>query len=190
MSPLVECLGLQLGKFWIPPFTLEKGELVGLVLNMGRFDELSSELVGLLSKRKSHPALIVHQPLTFVDYFRESFLRDKFWPTTVKEYIRSKGNKQNQIAEKIYEQPSIKPSTPIQRLPATTRKELSMYVSLSHSDKLVFDLRGIDPMGAVKIFEIVKQIVGGNGAAILLDNFDDPEAKQECTKYIQVELRE
>jgi len=190
MKTITECKGLAIGRFWIPPFALNEGELIGLVLYSGsHFYDLSMELVELLTGRKMHPALIAHQPLRFVEYFRESGLRDKLWPTTVKEYINTRGSKGNKIAEKIYDNEYIEPSTKVQQLAGTPRKHLSLYTTLSHTNKLVFDLVGVDPMGAMTIMEIVKEYISGNGAAILLDNFEDLEAQRRCTKYIKIEIR-
>ncbi len=96
MKTIAECKGLAIGRFWIPPFALNEGELIGLFLyNGSHFYDLSIELVELLTERKIHPALIVHQPLRFVEHFRESGLRDKFRPTGVEEYTNSKATKAN-----------------------------------------------------------------------------------------------
>ena len=89
----------------------------------------------------------------------------------------------------IYEFDSyIKPYTKINTLAGTPRKMLSLFATLSRTNKIVFDLLGQDPSGAEKILDIVYDYVNQGGAAILLDNFDDPDLKY--TKRIKLEISE
>ncbi len=50
----------------------------------------------------------------------------------------------------------------------------------------MFDIVGLDPLGAEKTIKFIKEYINKGGAAILLDNFEDSEPY--CTKYIKAEM--
>jgi hypothetical protein len=62
---------------------------------------------------------------------------------------------------------------------------LNVLCSLSWSDKIVFDLFGIDPLGAEMILVLVKEYIGPKGCAILIDGFDD--FKDSGLKYVKAQ---
>ena len=184
---IAECKGIQVGKFWIPPFKLDKGEVTGILLYGGsHFYDLERELINIFSGVIENQNFINYESLTYVENFRESRLRRIFYPTTVKEFIKFNG-RENEVSNKIYEIDFIKPKTKVNTLAGNPRRQLTLYTALSYTNKLIFDLVGQDPLGAQETFEIVKKHINNDGAAILLDNFDDMEAN--CTKYFRVEIK-
>jgi len=88
--------------------------------------------------------------------------------------------------DKMYEVDHIQPHTRISTLYGSPQKWLSLYSTLSHSSLVVFDLLGQDPVGVLKTYAIIKECIQPNGAAILLDNFDDPEAESQCSQYLRI----
>ncbi|GAB4043841.1 hypothetical protein [Spirosoma jeollabukense] len=186
---LLESKGIKINRFYVPPFTLSEGELVVLFLPSGdHYFDLLKNLASIFSGQIKHNNVVLHQPLSFVKHYEESALRRLFYPVTVGEYIKKNAKPINTIANRIYELDYITPKTKIISLAGTPRKLLSLYSTLSFTDNITFDLLGIDPTGATKVYEVVKNTVRKNGAAILLDNFDD--MKDDCTKFITLEVEE
>jgi hypothetical protein len=184
---IVHSTGFEIGKFFIPPFELREGELIGICLYGGsHFFDLKKELVALFMQKKTHPNLIVEQPFQFVERVRENAFRRMFWPTTVKDYLKAKGKKGSPLLDKMYEIDNIQPHTRISTIYGSPQKWLSLYSTLSNSNLVVFDLLGQDPVGVLKTYEIIKECIQPNGAAILLDNFDDPEAESQCSQYLRI----
>jgi hypothetical protein len=187
---IVHSTGFEIGKFFIPPFELREGELIGICLYGGsHFFDLEKELVALFTQKKTHPHLIVGQPFRFVERVRENAFRRVCWPTTVKDYLNAKGRKGSPLLDGIYEVDIIQPHTRISTIYGSLEKWLSLYSNLSHSNLVVFDLLGQDPVGVLKTYEIVKECIQPNGAAILLDNVDDPEAERQCSQYLRIGMK-
>jgi len=187
---IAKCKGLNIGKFRIPPFELNEGELIGIHLYHGQhFYDLEMELMTLFTGQKTNPELEVYQKLEFVERFKESKFRSTFFPMTVRQYLKSKGKPNSEELNRIYEiDDYIRPNTKVNTLAGNLTKWLSLFATLSKSNKIIFDVAGQDPLGAEKTLDIVNEYVEEGGAAILLDNFDD--SKTKCTKFIRVEIKE
>lgn len=185
---IAKCDGIQIGKFRIPPFELHEGEFISICLFGGaHFYDLEMEFVKLLTRQEDKPNLTMYHKMHFVERFQESTLKGFFSPITVEKYIRKYGKIGSKELKRIYEiNDYIKPNTKVNTLALNPRKWLSLFTTFSNSKNIVFDLTGQDPVGAERTIDIVNEYVSNGGAAILLDNFDDPEIK--CTKFIKVEV--
>lgn len=70
--------------------------------------------------------------------------------------------------------------------PSRKSKKTSIITNdLSWTNKIVFDLSGVDPIGAQTAFDLVKKQIGDTGTAVLIDYFDD--FKSECSRLIKFE---
>ena len=187
---IAKCSGFTIGKYKIPPFELNKGELVGIHLHSGaHFFDLEMELVNLFMAKKAVSELELNQKFEFVEYFRGHKWQNFFYPVTVNRYLKTHGNPKSKDLYKVYEiDDYINPKTKVISLAGTPRKLLSLFTALSKSHYIVFDLVGVDPSGAEKILDIVNDYVRKGKTAILLDNYDDYEPK--CTKFLRVEIVE
>lgn len=185
---IAQSTGFDIGRFGIPPFELNQGELLGICLYGGQhFFDLRMNLVALFTGRKTNPQLVMHQKLHFVEHFKESNFRSLFFPTTVKRYLASNGNLNEDVLKRLYElDKRVRPATKVKSLGGNPRKWLSLFATLSLSDKIIFDLSGQDPPGAEQTLEIVKQYVDRGGAAVLLENCEDSE--DSCKKFIRVQV--
>jgi hypothetical protein len=67
----------------------------------------------------------------------------------------------------------------VNALAGSPRKLLSLYATLSKTKNIVFDLVGVDPLGANDIYIIINETVNNGEAAMLLDNFD--VLRNNCT---------
>ena len=186
---IAKCDGLKIGKFLIPAFELNEGELVGLYLYNGtHLYDLEMELVEIFTGQKTHEGVKLNEPLMFVEHFKESKIRSLLFPTTVQKYLSYKERKNTEELERIYDIEYIKPNTRVITLAGNPRKWLSLFATLSHLDKIIFDLVGQDPVGAEKTLDYVREFTKRGGAAILLAHFDESEA--ECSKFYRVAIDE
>jgi len=121
--------------------------------------------------------LSVFHRFCFAERFEETkSIKSIFFPKTVSQYLGSNTDNSSPWIEKLYSLDRIKPKTKINTLPGNYRKWLEIFASFSKSDFVVFDTLGQDPLGVEQTFKYVREFVAQGGAAILLDNFDEPNS--------------
>ncbi|MCC9073724.1 hypothetical protein LNQ49_19265 [Flavobacterium sp. F-65] len=183
---IIENKGIKTDTFYIPPFNLEKGEVVVLYLhNCSESYDVEMLLKSIFCGTVKDENVIIHKKLKFVEHFKESNLRRYFCPITVGEYLRKNTDLNSSFSEKIFETNWITNKTKVNTLPGNPRKLLSLYATLSKTKNIVFDLVGQDPQGVEFAFEMVKEAVKNDGSAILFYHFDG--LKEHCSKYIELE---
>lgn len=183
---LIRNKGIKTDTYYIPPFDLNEGEIVVLNLFNGQhFYDTEMYLKDIFIGNTRNKNVVVNQKMTFVEHFIEPKIRRLFYPITVGEYLRKKSNLSSPYASKIYEIEWINEKTRINTLAGNLRRLLSLYVTLSKTKNIVFDVVGQDPKGAEEAYRIVKEVLNKGGSAILLDCFDD--MKNDCTKYVELQ---
>ncbi len=181
---MVRSAGFTVDNFFIPPFTIQQGEILIIDIDNGpHFVHLRDRLVSTFLNRESNNKIFVNEPFRLATPIVENAWQRFFIRLTVKEYIKNAGNPNSLLPNEIYDIAYIKPKTKIIELAGTSRKMLSVLCSLSWSDKIIFDLLGIDPMGAENIFTLVKKHIGQKGCAILIDGYDD--FKNSGSRYVK-----
>jgi hypothetical protein len=181
---MVHSAGFTVDNFFIPPFTVQQGEILIIDIDNGpHFVSLRDRLVNIFLKRESDGKVFVNEPFRFVSSIEETVWQRFFKRLTVKDYIENASSPDSSLPNEIYDIAHIKPKTKIIELAGTPRKILSVLCSLSWSDKIIFDLLGVDPLGAEKIFILVKNHIGPEGCAILIDGYDD--FKNSGSKYVK-----
>lgn len=184
---MVQSKGLTIDNFYIPPFTVDRGDIVIIELPNGpHFIEVLFKMVDVLTRRQDVPEVSVDADFKFVDHITETGWTRFFRPMTVGRFIKQHGNPANKIVDKVYDLCDVKPSTEIRRMPGNHRKILSMLNTLSWTNNLIFDLVGVDPTGGEKAYDLARENTRNGGTVILLDNYDD--FKNDCTRYIKYEL--
>lgn len=170
--------------FLIPAFTLSKGEIVIIRLPNGPLTyALQLALVKMLTGKTANDKVKITSPLTFVEHFKESRFKSRFFPMTIGAYHRRYADQANPVYKKIFETHWITSHTKVKTLAGNLRKKLALYTTLSHTNHIIFDLAGVDPQGAQDIFGYVKTIVNNGGSAILLNYWDG--FQNECTTFIK-----
>jgi hypothetical protein len=186
---MIQSNGLTIDKFYIPPFTVNKGEMVVIELPNGApFMEALFKFVDVLTRRVHVSNVIIDADFKFADHFVESRWLSFFRPMTIGRYIKRHANPADQNIGRIYDLCDVKPSTQIVRLPGTQRKLLSILTALSWTNNIIFDLMGVDPMGGMRAYSLAKEIVSNGGSVILLDNCD--EFKNDCSWYVKFQIVE
>lgn len=171
--------------FIVPAFQINEGEIVVIELPGGAlFQPLLSEIKNILTGAAAGNPVEINSEFGFVEHFKESFFNHYFSPTTIGSYHQKYANKCNLVYEKIYDTPGLTRQIKINTLAGNMRKKLALYTTLSWTNRLIFDLAGVDPKGGINIFGVVKQAIIPNGAAILIDHCD--EFKDQCTTFIKV----
>jgi hypothetical protein len=177
--------GIKTDKFIIPPFVLNEGEIIVIYLWGGaHYQALKTFLKDIFCGITAHENVEIVKPLRFAEHFYEPKFRRIFYPITIGEYLRKHANPQNPYSTKIYDT-NIHKKANVNQLQATTKKQLSIFSTLSHTNNIVFDLAGLDPNGANETYKIVKESVKNGGSAILIDWASD--MKDDCTHYIELE---
>ena len=185
---LIDFKGLKTESYDIPPFQINQGEIVLLHLYSGsHYYPLKSTLVDILTKKISNEQATIHQPFTFVAPFKEPALRKLCYPVTVEEYISKNAGPDKIIAHNIYSEGQITGNTRINTLSFLHRKLLSLYVTVSKTQFILFDLDGLCPQNADSMYNIVKDFVKTGVSAIHLDWND--EYKSDCSNYIELQWR-
>ncbi|NOS94564.1 MAG: hypothetical protein HOP30_21850 [Cyclobacteriaceae bacterium] len=184
---MIQSSGLTIDKFYIPPFTVDAGDIVVIELPDGQyFSEVLLKLVDILTSKNTHPSITVKTEFTFVKHIVETGWARFFRPMTVGRYIKIQGNPADGALNNIYEICDFKSTMPLNRIPRNQKMMLSMLTTLSWTKNIIFDFRGVDPVGAQTIYSLVKEKIHNGGTAILLDNYDD--FKNDCTKFIKYEM--
>jgi hypothetical protein len=183
--------GIQVGPFYIPPFTAHPGQIV-LVHFPNHPDFLSAtrQLANILINT-SGP--LTHEP---GDAFRrvdtpldmECDWRNRFYPTSVQRYIRRNGNPENDPSPRALSLTGVTPRTSVNQIPNGYRKLIALCTTLSWTNKIIFDLAGLGPPGGIAAFQLVKESIGTTGIAIFTDNYD--EFKGQCSQYIPVTFKD
>jgi len=182
----VRSTGIKIDNFYLGPFTLGKGDLAIIQLPNGPyFLGLLFKTVDILTGKEKNENVQLSTELRFVSHISENKWRSMFYPLTVAKYIEKHGNPESNLTKMIYEYEGIVQRTKICTLPGTSKKLLSVLTTLSWTDKIIFDLAGVDPIGAQKVFDIVKKQIGNTGMAVLIDYHYD--FKNDCTRFIKFE---
>ncbi len=184
---MVQTTGTTIDDFYIPPFTVDKGDILVVQLPSGPyFYGLHVRLVELLTGKTKNETVDLKDKFRFVEETKESRWKSFVYPMTVERYIKKYCRPDSDLPRRIYEFEGIKPTTRIVRMPGNHRKLLSLLTTFSWTDKIVFDLVGIDPTGGQQTFDLVKSQINNSGAAILIDSCD--EFKKDCSKFVKFEL--
>jgi hypothetical protein len=182
---LLECYGVQIDKFFLPPFEVKAGDFVLINLFDGwHHRDLSTAVVDVLTGRRSDANVKIHATFSFAARLEESKFRHHFNPVTVGEYLRKNANIDSPFYQKIYEYKYIHEKTKVQTLAGTPARKLSIYSILSKQQPIILSLTGIDPLGAKEIYDTVLAYSKTGNAVILLDWVD--EYKNEDSVYVEI----
>lgn len=184
---MVSSEGLTIDKFYIPPFTVDNGDIVIIELPNGPyFTEVLFQMVDILTRRQEVSDVTVKSDFKFVEHIVETGWTRFLRPMTVGRYIKGKGNLDDNTSNRIYGLCDLKSTTEIRRMPGNHRKLLSMLTTLSWTNNIIIDLLGVDPIGGDTAYNLAKENVSKGGTVILLDNCGD--FKSDCTKFIKYEM--
>ncbi|REG88757.1 hypothetical protein [Flavobacterium aquicola] len=162
--------------FLIPSFILNEGEIIILEIPNGvEFQKISSRLIEILTE--------ICSEIKYVEHFKENSFLNKLFPTTIGQYLK-KCNKNSTYTNKIYEIEWMKPEIKINSLAGSYRRLLSLYKTLTFTKSIIIDLLGVDPIGGIEIYKILKQNQKENGSTILFDSCN--EFEKDCTNFIRV----
>ncbi|OOV17038.1 hypothetical protein [Flavobacterium sp. LM4] len=183
---LIESKGIRTDQYFIPPFELREGDLVLIHLDCHVASSYVEEkLIAILAGKEKHKNVRINKPHTFVKHFRESRFKDRFFPATVGEYLSKNANLKSEFANKIYEIDWINKDIKIKTLAGNPRKLISLYSVLSKTNNIIFDLAAQDFEGIEHAAKIVKDEIGNNGSAVLIEQND--YLKKYSTKYIKIQ---
>lgn len=183
-SPLLKSAGIKVDGIYIPPFEIATADILLIELPGGPlFLNQLEKVTSILSDNASVNLSPLNPPFLFAPHFNESKWRSLLFPITVGEYLKKKSNPVSELSTLVFDTLRVEPRTRIVTLPGTSRKILSILTTLTWSNRIIFDLCGVDLIGSEKVFAIVKTLVGTNGAAILIDYTD--HFADRCTSVVK-----
>lgn len=161
--------------FLIPSFTLNKGEIIIIEIPNGlEFQKISLRLIEILTE--------ICSEIKYVEHFKENSFLNKLFPMTIGRYLKS-CDENSIYKNKIYEIEWIKPEIKINSIIGSKRRLLSLYKTLTFTKNIIIDLVGVDPIGGIEIYKILKQNQEENGSVILFDSCN--EFENDCTNFIR-----
>lgn len=161
--------------FLIPSFILNEGEIVIIEIPNGvEFQKISSRLIEILTE--------ICSEIKYVEHFKENSFLNKLFPVTIGGYLKG-CNESSIYKNKIYEIEWMKPQIKINSLAGSNRRLLSLYKTLTFSKNIILDLLGVDPIGGIEIYKILKQNQKESGSVILFDSCN--EFEKDCTNFIR-----
>jgi len=178
--------GVEFNNFYIPPFELRKGEIVGIDIHNDEYSfDIEMYLRNIFSGEILNKNVVVNKRLTFVKYAEESRFKWVYYPFTVEQYLKKYSDLNNYYSKKIYDVTWITKKTKINKLPGNPRKWLSLYCTLSKEKNIMLDVAGQDHEGIKTTIEIVKKETECGGSAIFFDHFK--AFKNDSTNYVRIE---
>lgn len=185
MSLIASCSGTKIGKYWIPPFEIHEGNLVGLFF-YGDYTviDLQNYLMNIFTGKKSCKGIVVQKPLHELSFYKATW-KDYFFPMTVKRFINAYIDKSLfDLNLGISESENLK----VKDLLPGQQKLLLLYKMLSQTNKIAFSLNGSDPVSLDLFLKHVRTFLDKRGGVyILMDHFD---YKEVCDKYYEVKMIE
>lgn len=189
MNPiLIECKGISTDIFSIEPFTLHKGEAIGIYTGNNDTHSTEQYLTAIFTRKAKHRDIIVYQDFTFVDYLWEPEWRRIFYPITVGEYLRKNADLNSPFSQKIYEYEWVNKKTKIHNLPGNPRKLLSLYSVLSKNENPIVDFAGQDKQGILFASKVIQEEINRGKSAILFDAHRNLENR--CDHYIEIKWKD
>jgi hypothetical protein len=173
-----------IGDFLVPSFSVKSGDIAIIQFPNGPyFYPHMMKMKDIFSGKTPNDKVEILSPFKYPEHIKERGLRNRLFPLTVGGHLVKNANKESPFYTKIYNDPYITPKTKIGTIPGNPRRKLAVYASLSWTNQIIFDLAGVDPMGGQEIYNTVKGVVEGGGAAILIDLCD--EFKNDCNVFVR-----
>ncbi|WP_295128053.1 hypothetical protein [uncultured Chitinophaga sp.] len=185
---LISFKGQQHGDVFIPPFTLQDGEIAVIRIPAGaRRQEMKKVCLDMLLS-VTDMAVRTEVPFTYVDEAQQSFMGRLLHPVSVKDYIRKYGSPANAVARQVYDtDENIFPNDRFNSLTPAGRKLVALYTALSWSHRMIIDLGELDKAGARQVYKVVKQYADIGGSAVVLVSDDDLQEK--ATHFVSVSVK-
>lgn len=180
MAGKIICQGMGINSLVIPPFTLETGQLLNIhwPLPKGHTREHTWEMI--LKKQRESSGIHVIEPVYRVIPFQVKSKR--VWKTSqkipVKQGILDVFNIPEVSVCRMLTKLHIVSDTLIDHLTSTEKSLIGIEVSRFFSNTFLFDTSGLDPLGIQKAYELVKEELRQEKAAIHLVY---PSPVKKCT---------
>jgi hypothetical protein len=173
-----------IGDFLVSSFSVKSGNIAIIQFPNGPyFYPHMMAMKDIFTGKTFKDGVDIASPFTYADHIKLTGFRNRFFPLTVGSYLEKHANKESPLATKIYEYSFITPKTRINTIPGNPRRKLAVYTALSRTSRIIFDLAGVDPIGGQEIYNTVKGVVEGGGAAVLIDYSD--EFKNDCNVFVR-----
>ncbi len=181
---ILENKGVQLGPFFVPPFHMHQGELVGICFYNGPYS--IEPMQAFLSMVLDNDSQEIN---TWVSFEEATAIRHRRWwqlarPKCVKGMLS--GHTDRALSElKGFGAAYLSADKKINHCDLFELKLLSLWLAFEKTAPVVFNLAGLGPMGVERCLKFVKSRVEAGSAALLLDFWENSAAF--CNQFYTVE---
>ena len=181
---ILENKGVQLGSFFVPPFHMHQGELVGINFHNGPYSiEPMQTFLSMVLDNNSQ------EINTWVNFEEATVIRHgRWWQLARPKRVRGLLSAQTDRALSelrgfgaVY----LSADKKINHCDLFELKLLSLWFAFEKQVPIVFNLAGLSPMGVERCLKFVKSRVETGSAALLLDHWEDSAAF--CDQYYTVQ---
>lgn len=191
---LIESKGFSLDNYYVPPFYLQKGELLIVDINRNvpflRFELL---LANILLGKESDENITINSPFLFTGRdWNESWFKSTFKPTTVKQYMSQYIPHYRNIIETInyldHNFLDLNGEDRMSSLEGTPFRLISIFTALAKSKYIFTDMIGLDPNGTRLTWDIINENIENGGSCIILDQSEWSNYIKYAKKFIKIEV--
>jgi hypothetical protein len=172
MKSIINCRGIELDNFVIPPFTFNHGEMLRLWIQILPRDgyELCKKLIYIFNKSILQKGIDVNEKVEFVDVIKENKLQKWISPLTVENYLRKNIGLKNIEIEETLKEFGIEPKQWIKKIDHYTQKALTISALFKKTNCLSFDYYGLGALPEIEITDLIIKEINSGKSAISFDN--------------------
>lgn len=195
---LIESKGFYISNYYVPPFYLEKGELLIIdIIKDIPFYKFESSLADIFSGKKNDKNVTINFPFLFTGRtWSESRLRSIFNPTTIKKYIEQHTSDCQIIIEAInslggdtfLELKYLRGEDRMSSLEATPFRLISLFAALNKSKYIFTDVIGQNIEGVELVWDIIDENIKNEGCCIVIDHFGYSNFTEYAKRFKRIEI--
>lgn len=160
----LECLGLELKGFYIPPFKLEKGFVVRLWVDnsISDFHSFIKTFSCVLCRKTTDSKIILADSFYEVKKIKENYLQKTFFPKTVKEYLNKKGIEINKEQLTVLQSFDIEINVKLKNLMFRQLRLLEIFTTFEQHNNVILKYFTLGPVEEKQLTNYIeKQILIG-----------------------------
>ena len=173
---MVESAGFEWKGFYVPAFTLCKGEMVRLWIQIippeGNISgyQLAKEIRSILIRRKSISGLSIYSNISFAEDINESRIKSLIAPLKVAGYLRKKRKLSREVSDSIMQKLQLSGREKMTEVQSKNRRLLSIASLYEAESCVAFDYYGLCPTAEEAVTELIKDKTNQGKSAIAFDN--------------------
>ncbi|MBF8963451.1 hypothetical protein I0P70_09350 [Pontibacter sp. FD36] len=174
----------------LPEFELNQGELMSLLVESLEFELI---LKDYLTGKKQNPNVELLKSFVFVEHtsFKVTLIDRLLGRDLVRHLVQKEFKDSNQTVESIMEKAQVSADWRIRGLAGNPRRILATLMALEHSSCIIYDVTGMDPLGAERLHQIVQEEIKTRGGAAIEMNvptFNGKRFLPKADKLVEIKM--